>query len=230
MRAALLNNLDHQALRLRPLTRHSAVAMPGAVPTVPAEFRLLQAHYPVLFQAAGPSFQPVALLGLEQGQNLFLNDKGWDAAHLPWALERQPLLVGRDGANAVVHIDLDHPLLSECEGEPLFLPHGGQAPLLEQRVAVLQALHQGLEELPAFIEALCRLELLEPLHFDVDQPDGSVRRLSGYHGINEERLAALPGSAVATLHEAGHWLPIAMALASLGRLRDLVEREARQRG
>ena len=97
-------------------------------------------------------------------------------------------------------------------------------------MAVLQALHQGLEELPAFIEALCRLELLEPLHFDVDQPDGSVRRLSGYHGINEERLAALPGSAVATLHEAGHWLPIAMALASLGRLRDLVEREARQRG
>ena len=99
--------------------------------------------------------------------------------------------------------------------------------MLQRRVAVLQDLHEGLQSLPAFAETLLRLELLEPLNLDVTQPDGSVQRLGGYHVIHEERLAALPGTEVAALHEAGHWLPIAMALASLSQLGPLIEREQR---
>jgi len=62
---------------------------------------------------------------------------------------------------------------------------------------------------------------------DIEQADGSVRRLGGYYVIDEERLEALPGSAVAALHEAGHWFPIAMAVASLARIPALLAREQR---
>lgn len=230
MRPTLLDNVHHKDLRLQTRLDAAFGDSASAVPTVPAEFRLIQAHYPIVFQPGGDgvAFQPVALLGLQDSSNLFLGPRGWEAAHLPWAVERQPLLVGRSHDGWVVHIDLDSPRLSTEVGEPLFLPQGGQSPLLERRVAVLQALHDGIQALPDFIEALLRHQLLEPMSLDLPQPDGSTRRIGGFHVIHEERLAALPGAAVAALHEAGHWLPIAMVIASMSRFQDLVERELRR--
>lgn len=229
MRAALLDNHLHRDLRLQTQLSPDWGDAVCAVPTVPAEFRLVQAHFPIVFQQSSEAggFQALALLGLTRPRNAFLGARGWRAAHLPWALERQPLLVGRDGENWVVHIDLDSPRLSLDQGEPLFLPHGGQSAVLERRVSVLQALHEGLQSLPGFIEALLQYQLLEPMSLDITQPDGQVQRFAGYYVIDEDRLEGLPGAAVATLHEAGHWMPIAMAAASLARLPDLIQREQR---
>lgn len=230
MRAALLDNLSHRELRLQTQLNPEWGDAVCAVPTVPAEFKLVQAHFPIVFQQSSDAarFQPLALLGLSRPRNSYLGPRGWEAAHLPWALERQPLLVGRDGEDWVVHIDLDSPRLSQSAGEPLFLPHGGQSPVLERRVAVLQALHEGLQSLPAFIEALLAHRLLEPMSLDITQRDGQVQRIAGYYAIDEDRLAGLTGGAVAALHEAGHWLPMAMAAASLVRLPDLIQREQRR--
>ena len=127
-----------------------------------------------------------------------------------------------------MHIDLDSPRLSEHGGEPLFLPQGGLSPLLERRIGVLQALHDGLQTLPAFIATLLRLELLEPMALDLPRPEGGTRRIGGFHVVHEERLAALPGEVVTDLHERGEWLPLAMAVASLSRFGDLVQREQRR--
>lgn len=227
MRPALLDNLLHADLRLD--TRPNAEWGDGvsAVPTVPAEFQALQACFPIVFRATpeGSGFQSVALLALTGWRNRFVGPDGWQAAHLPWALERQPLLVGQDGDRWVVHIDLDSPRLASPEGEPLFLPQGGPSRLLERRIEVLQALHDGLQALPSFIDALLTHRLLEPLSLDIPLPDGSVQRVGGFSVIDQERLAALPGAAVAELHEAGHFLPIAMAVASMSRFHDLVQRE-----
>jgi len=233
MRPVLLDNVNHADLRLQTRLDASWGDAASAVPTVPAEFRQMQAHFPIVFQESGPGaparFQPVALLGLFEQHNQFLGPQGWLAGHLPWALERQPFLVGRDGEEWVVHVDMDSPRLSRSEGEPLFLPQGGQSELLEHRLSVLQALHLGMQALPDFIDALLRHKLLEPMSLDVELGDGQLRRLAGYFVIDEDRLAALPGAAVAELHEQGHWLPIAMVLASLSHLPDLVHRE-QQRG
>lgn len=229
MRPALLDNISHQALHLDPTPSAAFGDDLAAVPTVPAEFRLLQGCFPIVFQAGSGElpFQPVALMSLSGAGNLFLGPEGWEAPHLPWAMERQPLMVGRDATQWVVHIDLDSPRLSERGGEPLFLPQGGLSPLLERRIGVLQALHDGLQTLPAFIARLLRLELLEPMALDLPLPAGGTRRIGGFHVIHEERLAALPGDVVAELHERGEWLPLAMAVASLSRFGDLVQREQR---
>ncbi|MFT7722370.1 MAG: SapC family protein [Roseateles sp.] len=228
MRPTLLDNVSHQHLRLQTRLDPAWGDAVTAVPTVPGEFRLLQAHFPVVFQPApqGGGFQPVALLGVGE-RNHFATPQGWAAHHLPWALERQPLLAGRDGDGWVVHIDADSPRLSTTEGEPLFLPQGGQSPLLARRVAVLQALHEGMQALPGFIAALQAHELLEPMSLSYERADGGTHRIGGFSVLHEERLAALPGAAVAALHEAGHWLPMAMAVASLAHFPDLIDRERR---
>jgi len=225
-----LNNVDHHELRV--LARRDAArgdALMSAF-TFPAEFRNVQAHYPIVFQKAadGTSFQPLALFGFEPGENLFLTAEGWDATYVPLAIEREPFSIGRNGETLSVYVDLDSPRLAKDDGEPLFRPHGGTTEFLERITAMLGTLHEGVQSTPAFVGALLEHGLLESFVFDVELDSGAQHRLAGYYTIHEERLAALDGAALERLQRAGHLLPTYMAVASLSRLRELVERRRRR--
>lgn len=224
-RHALLNNIEHKDLRID--TARSA-ALGDEVMfslTFPAEFRNVQAYYPIVFRKTPDgSFQPIALHGFQEGSNLFLHQGRWDAAYLPLAIERQPFLIGRDGEQLLVHIDLDNPRVRKDAGEALFLDQGGTTPFLDRITSVLLALHDGLEQTPAFVDALLRNELLETFALDVELDDGSLNRLVGFYTVNEEKLRALDAPALKELHGAGWLEPLYMAVASVSRFRDLIDR------
>ncbi len=229
-RHAQVNNVDHKDLKVD--TRRSAALGDdvGFAATFPAEFRDLQASYPIVFRKdARGALSPVALLGFEEGQNLFLDGERWDAHYLPLAIERQPFLIGKNGDELTVHIDLDNPRVGSAGGEPLFREHGGNTDYLDRTASVLLTLHNGLERVPAFVDALLALDLLESFALDVELDDGSRNRLAGYYTINEERLRALDAAALGRLHAAGHLEPIFMAVASVSNFRGLIDRMNRSR-
>ena len=226
----LLNNIDHKDLRV--ITARGAAwgdAVMSAL-TFPDEFRTLQAHYPIVFHKLddGSGFQALALLGFEQGENLFLAGDAWDAPAIPLTVERQPFLIGVDGEQLMVHVDLDSPRLSTREGEPLFLEQGGNGDYLERMNGVLLAIHRGLQGAGAFVAALLEHELLESFVADITLDDGSENRLAGFYTINEERLAALDGAALERLHRTGHLQAIYMVLASMSNFRTLIDRKNRR--
>ena len=228
-RTVLLNNVDHQALRV--VTRRGfeyGDAVMTAV-TFPAEFRSIQAHYPIVFRksADGTTFEPVALFGFAEGENLFLRQQAWDAPYLPLAIERLPFYIGIDGEEQVVHVDLQSPRLSVQEGEAVFLPQGGSSEFLQRMNSVLLAIHEGLQGTPAFIAALLEHQLLEPFVFEFERAHGAITRLSHFYTLHEERLAALSGGALHGLHQAGHLQAAYMAIASLSQFRALIERQSR---
>ena len=227
-----LNNIDHRDLHID--TRRSAALGDNVAfaATFPAEFRDLQAHYPIVFRKDGHgTLSPVALLGFQEGDNLFLDGEHWDAGYLPLAIERQPFLIGRAGDELTVHLDLDSPRVvnSDGTGQRLFREHGGNSDYLERITSVLLTLHNGLERVPAFVDALLAHELLESFVLDVELDDGSMNRLAGYYAINEDRLRGLGADALGALHAAGHLEPVFMAVASVSRFRDLIERMNRSR-
>jgi hypothetical protein len=233
----LLNNVDHKDLRV--ITRRSAAYGDDVMfaVTFPAEFRNLQAHYPIVFLKAPDTgqFQPVALFGFKDRENLFLSEAGWDAAYVPLTVVRQPFLIGIQRSEAgsadrqmVIHVDLDSPRISGTEGEKVFLEHGGITPFLDRINSVLHTIHGGIEGTPAFIQALLELDLLESFVLDVELNDGSQHRLAGFYTINEERLNELGGDALEKLNRNGHLLAIYMAIASLSNLRALIDRKNRQ--
>jgi hypothetical protein len=225
-RHVLLNNVDHKDLCVDS-TRSAALGDDLMfAPTFPAEFRNVQACYPIVFHKDGAGrFQPVALFGFRDRQNLFLDGARWDAEYVPLAIERQPFLIGRDAAGEpVIHIDLDSPRVSHSRGEALFREHGGTTDYLERISSVLQALHEGIGTIPAFVDALLRNDLLESFVFDIGIDAGVQHRFSGFYTIHEERLRALDGEALATLHRAGHLEAAFMAIASLSNLRRLIDR------
>ncbi len=148
---------------------------------------------------------------------------------MPLSIRRQPFLIGASGEQRMIHVDLDHPRLHAGGGQALFHDHGGATDYLEEVRSVLLALHDGVLATPPFIDALLRHGLLESFVLDIQLDDGSHNRLAGFHTIDEARLQALDGEALAGLAQAGHLLPIYMVPASLSRFRDLIERMNRRR-
>ncbi len=231
----LLNNVDHRDLRI--ITERSADYGDNVMYaiTFPGEFRNLQAHYPIVFHKEPETgrFQPIAMFGFEEGENLFLSDQGWDAGYIPLTIERQPFLIGFQGTGEgapadrqlVIHIDMANPRVSTSRGEAVFLEHGGISEYLDHVNSVLGAIHHGIQSNGPFIDALVEYELLESFTFDVELDDGSEHRLAGFYTIHEERLDALPGDALARLNEAGYLKAIYLTVASLSRLRTLVEKK-----
>ncbi len=236
---ALLNNIDHADLRV--ITDHAAAFGDDTMCalTFPAEFRNLQAEYPIFFykdQQTG-QFQPVAMFGFEDRENLFLEGSHWDAAYVPLSVTRQPFLLGkrRDGApgeaedEVLIHIDLDHPRVSAERGERLFLEHGGTSPFLDRVSSQLHTLHLGFMGCAPFVEALVKHDLLELFSLDVETADGATHRLAGYYTINEEHLHELGGDVLEDLNKRGYLQAIFMAIASLSNIGGLIRRrEARQ--
>lgn len=225
-----LNDIDHKHLRID--TRRSAALGDDVafVPTFPAEFRNLQAHYPIVFRKdANGALHPIAVLGFQEGRNLFLDGDRWDASYLPLAIERQPFLIGKGDDDLTVHIDLDSPRVGSQIGIALFHEQGGNSEYLDRVASVLLALHNGLEGVAAFVDALLALELLESFVLDVELDDGSANRLTGFYAINEDRLRALDAAALGGLHAAGHLEPVFMAVASVANFRGLIERMNRSR-
>lgn len=224
-----LNNIDHRDLRV--VTARGAAWGDDVMSalTFPGEFRDVQSRYPIVFQkTADGALQPVALLGLEPGRNLFLDADGWAPGYVPMSIERQPFLIGRSASgDPTVHIDLAHPRVGHAQGEPLFRTHGGTSPYLEHVTGVLQALHAGMQQTPAFVDALVRHELLESFVIDIDLDDGRQHRLAGFYTVHEERLAQLDAPALSALHRDGHLQAIYMVVASLSHVRDLIERMRR---
>lgn len=228
-----VNNIDHRHLHVD--TRRSAALGDDVAfaATFPAEFRDLQAYYPIVFRKDTHGvLSPVALLGFQQGQNLFLDGERWDANYLPLAIERQPFLIGRTGEELTVHLDLDSPRVVQGEGaggQPLFREHGGNSEYLDRIASVLLTLHNGFERLPAFVDALLAHDLLESFVLDIELDDGAMHRLAGYYTINEDTLRGLHGAALGELHAKGYLEPVFMAVASVSNFRDLIDRMNRSR-
>jgi hypothetical protein len=231
----ILNPADHAALRVH--TEAGAVYGDNVMAclAMPAEFREVQAHYPIVFRrdAETGKLAALALFGFEAGENLFLKGSGagliWDARYRPMALAVQPFLIGRPpekDAAPQVHVDMDHPRISATgEGMRVFDDAGTPTPWLEMIATRLGDLDYAWQQGASFFAALEAYELIEPFSLEVTLDNGSVQSLVGFQTIHEDRLAGLDGEALHALMAEGHLARIYMVLASLAQFGGLVARK-----
>ena len=229
MTAHVVLNADaHRDLRIDTARGAALGDAQMACLIVPDEFRRVQADYPILFRlnATRDRMDAYALLGFENGENLFLTDAGWDADYVPLAMDIAPFLIGRGAERAQVHLDTAHPRVAPGgDGVRVFDDMGRATPYLEEKVEKLGALDAGYRATGDFVAALQRHELIEPLTLEITLADGSTNRLVGFHSVNEDRLRALDAAALGELHRDGHLMPLFMAVASIGNVAKLVARK-----
>ncbi|KQZ06106.1 peptide ABC transporter permease [Caulobacter sp. Root1455] len=236
----LLNNVDHGDLRVA--TGHGPAFGDNInqVLIFPTEFEAVQREYPIFFRKdADGAFQSVALLGLDRDENLFLDDasqgSGWNARYVPAIQQRGPfsIAVRERGGEPMIHVDLDHPRVAaakaEGEGEPVFLPAGGNSPYLQHVARLLGAIYDGLEISKAMFAAFEAVDLIEPVDVEIKLDDHAQYDLPGLYTISQERFAGLGGAALEGLHRSGALAAAQWVLSSLGNVGFLVELKNRKR-
>src|SRR3954471_997375 len=169
----MLNNIQHKNLRV--ITRQGAEFGDniGTVVTYPTEFADIQREYPIFFRkdAKTNDYSAIALLGLAKDENLFLEGDRWDASYVPGLIARGPFLIGfqerEEGGELrrepMIHVDLEHPRVSETEGESLFQDNGSNSGYLNSVVSVMRGINDGLAYNKAMFAAFSSLGLIEPL-------------------------------------------------------------------
>jgi len=238
-RHEMLNNITHKDLRV--ITRYGAEFgdAVGTVLTFPTEYGDVQREYPIFFRKDPQTgeFQSIALLGFQQDENLFLDENGWNAAYIPGIVARGPFLIGFQNQEIggdmrrepVIHVDMDNPRISTTEGEPVFLPQGGNSRYLERISATLQGIHQGLAVSKAMFEAFNAMQLIEPVNVEIKFNDEELYNLRGLYTISEERLAQLDGDALFKLNRAGLLQGAFLVIASLNNVKKLIDMKHRRR-
>lgn len=237
-RYELLDNVTHKDLRVVMRFGREFGDDIGMVLAFPSEYAELQREYPIFFRKDRESgeWQSVALLGFEQGENLFLRDGRWNAAYLPGAVAKGPFLIGFQEQRVdnelrrepVIHVDLDHPRASFVEGEPVFLPQGGHSPYLQHIAGVLRGIRDGTEFGAAMFAAFDSLGLIQPVGLDVQLDDNHRASVGGLHGIDRDKLAALDAESLRRLNQAGFLEGAYLVLASLHNVRRLMAEKQRR--
>ena len=232
---ALVNPVEHKDIKI--ITDRSSQYGDNLwyALTFPREFRSAQAHYPIFFNKDPNTgkFMSVALFGFKEQENLFLDDNGWNASYIPVSVLRHPFLIatqtvtedGVEQQKRMLTLDMDNPRVSHVEGEPLFLPFGGNSDFLDKTASMMEALHLGAIDGQKFTQKLADLDLLEPFTLDVTLDNGSQHQMIGFYTINEDKLDTLDIETIKELRDAKYLQAIYMAIASQSNIRSLIEKK-----
>jgi hypothetical protein len=218
---AILNSQAHRGLKVRANASARLGDNQRFVPVILGEFPLLAVHYPILLtkDSNTGAFFIGAMLGFDEGENLFLNGMGMES-YRPLNLQRGPFFTAGDD----LAIDLDSPRIGE-DGTPLFTESGEPTRYLQSIMALFRDLTRGVEQTGAFVETLLRLKLVEPVDISASFDDGGKRTLTGLYTVNEQALRALDDAVVRELFQKDYLQLIYLMIASLEQVPVLARRK-----
>ncbi len=173
------------------------------VPLTTVEFSKAAAELPIVFLDHEGSMRPVALLGLEDAQNLHVSESGaWVGRYIPAYVRRYPFIFAThdDGKTFTLCVDERFPGLNqEGKGERLFSDEGGNSPYLEQVLTFLKEYEVQYRITGEFCRQVTELEVLEPMQASVSLASGATMGVGGFHLVKRERVSDLDGEVLSRL-------------------------------
>lgn len=217
-----LNTKTHRNLRVQAGASARYGDAQRFVAVAVNEFAFLAPHYPIFFakDAETGGFYCGAMLGIDEGENLFLQDSGGMESYRPLNLQRGPFFT----AGSDIAIDLDHPRI-DVGGQPLFTEAGEPSDYLKSIMGLFQNLRPGLEQTKVFIETLLKAKLIEPIDISLAFDDGTRRQLEGLYAINQDALKKLSDAEVVDFFRRGYLQAIYLMIASLKQVPVLAQKK-----
>ncbi|MCH8683751.1 SapC family protein [Pedomonas mirosovicensis] len=202
-----------------------------AIPLTVDEFVVAQRHFPIIF-GPGDVSVPLALVGLREGQNLFVDENGqWQRdIYIPGYVRRYPFVLARlspESQDLSLCFDEKCDLFSEGEKSNLF---EGTEPS-ETTKGVLQFCEQfemAVQRTRAFAQELKDLDLLMEGEAQIQPQGGPASQFRGFRMINEQKLKDLRGDQHRKLVQSGALGLIYAHLFSLNHMQSLFGRQMQQ--
>ena len=237
----LLDRHKHRLSRVRRWNGRGAEGL-NAVFCAAAEFAEACKTFPLLFIRNGetdargqPVITPVCLLGLQDGENLFVEDGVWNASYEPAFLRRYPFALVQDGAQAgpdgspqqAVAVDAGFDgLADDGPGERLFGDDGTPAPYLDQMLQFLTDFDAAVQITRPVGGHLFSLGLLKEMRAEGALANGERFAVDGFLVVDEERLRVMSDDGILALHRNGVLELIHAHRVSLSNLSRLVDRKS----
>jgi SapC len=223
----------HGEWRARRIDAAPFLTSAHAVPITIDEFSVAQRHYPIVF-SVGPNPVPLALMGLNEGVNLFVDGEGalTSEVYVPAYVRRYPFMLAKlrpDTDELSLCFDPTADAIGPFEdGEPLF--EGGQP--TQTTKALLDFCEQfetAGQRTAAFVKELEDSKLLMDGEVSI-QPEGAAQPFiyRGFQMVSEDKLRELRGDVARKMIQSG-LLPLVYAhLFSLSLIREIFARQMQQ--
>jgi hypothetical protein len=223
-----INREVHRDLRLKPFANgFSFAANENALPLAPVEFAQACIEYPIVFamDEDGKNGGPIVLTGIRGQENLMVTADGkWDGDYIPAFVRRYPFVLHeQDAESFYVLVDEECPGYNAEDGERLFDDEGKETPMFADFVRFLDFFKGQGTASRDFVARLQALGLLVPQSINAQTSQGEIN-LTGFHIVDEKKLAALDDAKMLELARNGYLALVYAHLASLGNVQKLLRR------
>ncbi len=227
-----LSSQLHAGWKTRPLDLSPMLATQHAIPLTVEEFSVAQRHFPIVF-SVGDNAVPLALMGLNEGTNVFGSDDPANAnVYIPAYLRRYPFMLAklRDGSDDLsLCFDPSSGSVGEFDdGTPLF---DGESPS-EATKAILQfceQFEQAGARTQGFMAEIRKAGLLMDGEVTIQQTDSEQPFVyRGFQMIDETKLSELRGDELRKMNQSGLLGLIYAHLFSLPLIREIFAKQMAQ--
>jgi hypothetical protein len=169
----------------------------NSVPLTAIEFREAQADYPIVFVGNAEGVMPAVILGLRDGENLYLSSDGtWDARYVPAFVRRYPFVFAKSDDGQRFNLCIDEHFSGfngDGRGQRIYGDDGKPTAYVENMLKFLQEYQLQFHRTERFCKNILSLDLLEPMQAQVEFNSGEKYSLGGFMAINREKLKELSG-------------------------------------
>jgi hypothetical protein len=199
-----LDKRNHAELSLANDLTFSFAAKVNAVPITMIELPDAMQFYPIAFSAAAPA-TPLAILGLRDSENLFVNEKGeWlENTYIPAYIRRYPFIFARNDAGDRLTLCIDDAkgVMKKGDTNRLFDEKGDATQLTNNALEFCRSYQAAAEQTDLFSKALEESGILIDRHAEIRLQDGTNTTLAGFRQVDEKKYYELPKATIQQWHE-----------------------------
>lgn len=185
----------------------------NAVPITMIELPQICHAYPIAF-SPDSNATPVAILGLRDNENLFINSKGeWTSdIYIPSYVRRYPFIFSEQsgGEQLTLCVEMNDKVTEENGEQKFFDAEGQPTALAKNALEFCKSYHGAAQQTLAFGKDLHEAGLLVERSAEIVVPGGQKINFSGFRIIDEEKLAKLDEKTFLEFRKKG-WLPFIYA-------------------
>jgi len=219
---------QHRDLALKPMGDYGFTRNVNSVPLLTSEFLSAASEFPIVFAGDKDQLLPHAIIGTRQQENLFVNSEGeWQGKYVPAFIRRYPFVFSSadDGQTLTLCIDESYPGFNrEGHGERLFDAEGNQTLYLKNVLEFLRSYQLSFQATTEFCRKIQELDILTDMQANVTFATGETNRLTGFQGVDREKLRELSDDSVLELHKSGGLDALHAHLLSMQNFRLIADR------
>ena len=203
----------------------SFAAALNVVPLLAQELPLAAHHYPIVFLQDNGAAMPVALVGIGDNCNRYVNaDGSWSRdTYIPAWIRRYPFVTFRAEGKDEIAVGVDNAFswANKADGEALFDADCKPTERLQASLNYCAEFENAVTATRAFAEAVRDAGLLQDSNLRIERPNAAPHQIDGFAIVREADLAALPDATVLDFNRRGYLGLIHAHLMSHGSTRQL---------